>query len=941
MTEPGAPGSGFATAPRIAFLVPHTHWDREWYRTFADFRVSMTRIVREVLDRLEQDPAFTHFLLDGQAILARDHCEIYPEDAERIRSLVREGRMSLGPWYVLPDEFLVSGESLVRNLLAGHSVARELGGVQKVGYMPDSFGHVAQLPQILRGAGIDSFLYTRGNGDEIDHLGFEFIWRAPDGSSVLAINQCSGYCNAGGLGHHEIWHAHTPRELDFERAVDQVRELFGRMRTLGRTDVVLLSNGCDHFPPQRDTHRLLESLSGAFPDTEFRVSSLASFVDAVRDAAAEGDRLDAWEGELRHGRLHHILTGVWSARMPLKQANDLATRWLTDVAEPLAAYARFAHGLADSSPLLGAAWRRLLENHPHDSICGCSIDEVHEQMGPRFDEALETAEGIVREVLVDLAPTFAPRAEGDRDTVLCVANPLPVERREVVRRLVVLQPFGIDPHRLRLYDEDGAEVPMRVLDSKYVERFWGIDYRTVLDHERQAEKFATYLEKFGDRIIRPETRRDESDTFVSLEFIAELPALGHARFFLREADGPCEMEGPDPVRVEDDCLENGLVRVRLYPNGTLDLEDRRSGGRYPGLNLLASTEDVGDEYDYSPAEFSSTVDAAGVRGEVSVESAGRWAATLVARFQLALPQGISADRRSRDSRLVPCPVEVRVGLQSGRPLVEIETRFDNRVRDHRLRARFPTGIGSDTVYSDGHFLVHERPVELPAGEDWFQPPAATIPQQGCSWVSEDERGLALLARGLPEIESSNTADGLEIGLTLLRSVGWLSRDDFPTRRHQNAGPTVPTPAAQCPGPQSFQYALLPLGGSDGTAAVLDWDARWRTPVPVVQGVEAGSARSGSLLSLEAGACRISAVKRHEARDTLVVRLWNPGAMEDVQRLRFGSAIHGAWLTNLLEERQSELSSEGPAGRHLELRLGPHEILTIEIEFESGAGAPVS
>ena len=172
MTDPGAPGSGFAAAPRIAFLVPHTHWDREWYRTFADFRVSMTRIVREVLDRLEQDPAFAHFLLDGQAILASDHCEIYPDDAERIRDLVRVGRLSLGPWYVLPDEFLVSAESLVRNLLAGHAVAHDLGGVQKVGYMPDSFGHVAQMPQILRRAGIDSFLYTRGNGGEIDPLGF-------------------------------------------------------------------------------------------------------------------------------------------------------------------------------------------------------------------------------------------------------------------------------------------------------------------------------------------------------------------------------------------------------------------------------------------------------------------------------------------------------------------------------------------------------------------------------------------------------------------------------------------------------------------------------------------------------------------------------------------------------------------------------------------------
>ncbi|MGW8282623.1 MAG: glycoside hydrolase family 38 N-terminal domain-containing protein, partial [Gemmatimonadota bacterium] len=485
MADPEGPGSEAVVAPRIAFLVPHTHWDREWYRTFADFRVSMTRIVREVLDRLERDPAFRHFLLDGQAILARDHCEIYPDDAARIRRLVESGRLSLGPWYVLPDEFLVSGESLVRNLMAGHSVAQDLGGVQKVGYMPDSFGHVAQLPQILSRAGITSFIYTRGNGDEIDRLGFEFRWRAPDGSEVLAVNQCAGYCNAGGLGHHEIWHAHTARELDLEHAVEQVRGLFERMRPLARTDVVLLSNGCDHFPPQRDTARMLEVLGTAFPDTEFRVTGLAPFIEAVRSATAGGSRLEGFEGELRYGRLHHILTGVWSTRMPLKQANDRATGWLAEVAEPLDAYARFACGMQTRAPLLGAAWRRLLENQPHDSICGCSIDEVHEQMGPRFDEVVETAETVVRETLVGLAPTFAPRSEGDGDTVLCVANPLPIARREVVRRLVVLQPPGVDPKRLRLYGEDGVQVPMRVHDARYVERFWGIDYRTVLDWDRQ------------------------------------------------------------------------------------------------------------------------------------------------------------------------------------------------------------------------------------------------------------------------------------------------------------------------------------------------------------------------------------------------------------------------------------------------------------------------
>jgi alpha-mannosidase len=262
-----------AGPPRVAFVVSHTHWDREWYQTLAEFRVDMDRAFRAVLEELEAG-RLDHFVLDGQAILLEDYVAARPADGDRIRRLVAEGRLAVGPWYILPDEFLVSGEATVRNLLYGHETARRFGGVQKVGYMPDSFGHVGQLPQLLRGARIDSFVYTRGNGDEIDRLGWEYIWRAPDGSEVLAVNQVRGYCNAGGLGMHEIWHAHTPREVDPRRAVEQVREIFEAHAERAGTDVVLLSNGCDHFPPPRDLGRVLGALREAFPETEFRSGGL-------------------------------------------------------------------------------------------------------------------------------------------------------------------------------------------------------------------------------------------------------------------------------------------------------------------------------------------------------------------------------------------------------------------------------------------------------------------------------------------------------------------------------------------------------------------------------------------------------------------------------------------------------------------------------------------
>jgi len=930
--DPSLPGtSGDAVTPRVAYLVSHTHWDREWYRTFGEFRVDLDRVVRATLSDLE-DGTLDHFVLDGQAVLLEDYLAGRPNDRERIRNLVTEGRLAVGPWYVLPDEFLVSGEATVRNLVLGHRSADGLGGVQKVGYMPDSFGHIAQMPQLLREAGIDSFIYTRGNGDEIDRLGWEFIWRAPDGSEVLAVNQVRGYCNAGGLGMSEIWHAHTPREVDPVRAVSQVREIFREHAERARSAVVLLNNGCDHFPPPRDLGRVLQALRDAFPETEFRTGGFVEYLRAVRDASPP---LETFEGELLGGRLHHILSGVWSTRMYLKQANERAQVLLSEIVEPLAAYARFLVGMDYPQGLITACWKELLKNHPHDSICGCSTDEVHRDMETRYEAVARTGEQLVRRVLTDLTPTFGPRPEDDRDTVLCVANALPFERAEVIRRIVILQPPALDESHLVLRDEAGQRVPCRIERVQRVERFWGIDYRVELDGERQAERFMPYEDQFGSRILRPESEKDTADTFVRIEFLAELPALGHARFTLaEERDGADRTEGgsPHPVSVRDDEIDNGLCRVRLHQNGTFDLLDRSTDREFRGLNLLEDSEDVGDEYDFSRAARPVTVSAAECDGADTSLRAGGYSGVLVARFDLELPVAATGDRQTREAARVACPVEVRVELRSGSPLVRVETRFDNRVRDHRLRTRFPTGIASDAVWSDDHFLVIRRPLCPTSGSSWVQPPPGTFPQQEYSLVQDATGGLAVFNRGLPEVEGTTGANGeVELALTLLRSVGWLSRDDFESRRRSNAGPTLHTPAAQCAGQHVFRYAILSFRGDFRDAEVRESSRSYRVDPVTVQGVLAGSATGGrSLVRQGSGRATITAIKRHQTRDSLVVRLYNPYPHAIEEALLTDAGITAAWLVDLLEERTDPLRSDR---QRVDLELGPHRILTVELEIE--------
>ena len=637
------------TSPHTVHLVSHTHWDREWYRSFPAFRVQLVSVVREVLERLENDGDFRHFLLDGQAVILEDYLEIHPEDAERIRRLVTDGKLVVGPWYVLPDEFLVSGEALVRNLQMGYRVAGAFGSVQRVGYMPDSFGHIAQMPQILRQAGMDTFVYTRGVGDEIEETGFEFTWVGPDGSEVLAVNQCGGYCAGGALGYRSDAEALTARRPDPALAVEQVRALFERIGERSNTDIWMLPNGCDHLPPQREFDAILAALRAAFPETEFIHSTLSDYLAAVRRTGTAAAR---YQGELLGGKLHFILSGVWSARMYLKQLNDEAQTLLADVVEPVLASLHFLHDQPWPSGLLDSAWQALLRNHPHDSICGCSVDEVHEDMLPRFRQATDTAERVVLQGLRRILPALPEQGDAAGDPVIAVFNPLPVRRSEVVDRMLVLP--GEWGAGIEVVDAGGHVVPSRVTRTEYVERFWSHDWTDLLSGDLQEEALAPLREKLRER-FRPALPEGKAhQAFVSVVFEADLPASGYAVYRVRPATANGEV--PASFVREGDSLDNGLVRIRLQPNGTLDLEDLVTGTRYPGLNLLTDSGDTGDEYDYAPVPERRPVTAELMRGKVRVVEDTPLRARLEAAFMLMLPARLSSDRQKREDRLVECPV---------------------------------------------------------------------------------------------------------------------------------------------------------------------------------------------------------------------------------------------------------------------------------------------
>jgi len=222
-------------------LVSHTHWDREWHETFQQFRLKLVHLVDGLLHILATDEQYRFFMLDGQTIVLEDYLHMRPEKEAILKSYIQQGRILIGPWYILPDEFLVSPEATIRNLLEGDRTSLDYGAKMEIGYLPDTFGHIGQMPQILDGFGFKTACIWRGVGDQPN----EFWWASPDGSRVLMGFLQQGYFNAAGILNNGL--------DDFVTDVIRLRDQLAK-HTTGK-DLVLM-HGVDIRKPIQIHQRL-------------------------------------------------------------------------------------------------------------------------------------------------------------------------------------------------------------------------------------------------------------------------------------------------------------------------------------------------------------------------------------------------------------------------------------------------------------------------------------------------------------------------------------------------------------------------------------------------------------------------------------------------------------------------------------------------------------
>ena len=921
------------SAPLLGIVVNHTHWDREWYMPFQRYRVLLVDAIDLLLETLETRADYGGFMLDGQTVVVEDYLEVRPEQRERLTRYIQSGRIAVGPWYVLPDEFLPSGESLIRNLLLGRKQMDELGAPPaRVGYLPDTFGHPAQLPQILAGFDLDSMVIFRG----VQSDSSEFIWEAPDGTRLLTVYLPGGYYNAMELTRAPAFWLDERMDAMIDQAI--------RFATAG---VALIMNGCDHFEPQPATQAILDEANRRQSRLHLRQGTLAEYVDLVRpDPEGAPPRLAVRRGEWRHNRPARITPGVMSARMYLKQADFRAGTALERGAEPLQALAWALGGRHDAG-LLSTAWRYLLQNHPHDSICGCSTDAVHQDCDARFRWAQQIGADLTARAATALARRIAAPGPG-----VALFNTLARPRTEIVhQRLHFLAPGAA----FTLVDAAGQPVPHQEIARRPMKIQWDPQRGHFHCEGRVHPAVVVSPGDEGAAGGRWQRRLGEE---VEILFPAALPPGGYTTVQVIGDHAPQENNTQHAIRNTQlsaglNWLENEWVRVDVTADGAFHLTDKATGRRYGPLNVFRSEADRGDEYSFCPAEEDMPVSSRDGQAHSTLVEDGPLRATLEIRLELAVPAGLAAGalwaRRRRAPETVLIPICTRVSLGPGRRRVEIHTTLENTARDHRLRALFATGVQTDVADAQGQFQVMRRPVALPAAERARVPEfdeeqeVSYHPQRAFVDVSDAAGGLAVLNRGLPEYEAEPGAGGVTLGLTLLRCVGWLSRDDLSTR-YKHAGPALETPEAQCLGAHTFEYAVLPHAGDWLAGGVAQEAEAYVTPVhsaPLTPG-GAGATLPPEAAFYELGPAPLlfSACKRSEIGDRWLLRAYNtsPDPLEATLRLARPGTVRRA---NLAEREgsdplEAEGGSDGLAVYHFPVR--PHEIITLSIHPAAPQGS---
>ncbi|NLW15180.1 MAG: alpha-mannosidase [Erysipelothrix sp.] len=863
---------------KTVHIISHTHWDREWYLAFEQHRMRLVELFDDLFELFENDKDYDSFHLDGQTILLDDYLEVRPQNRDLVQKYITEGKIKIGPFYILQDDYLISAEANTRNTLIGLEESYKWGQPVKLGYFPDTFGNMGQAPQMMKQSGIDTVAFGRG----VKTTGFnnvvvdedyatqfsEMWWEGSDDTEIMSILFANWYSNG-----NEI-----PSTKD--EAIKFWDIKLADVEKFASTNQLLMMNGVDHQPVQKDITQAIKLANELYPDYHFIHSNFEKYMKDLNDNI-DKDRIGKVKGELTSQETDgwYTLTNTASSRVYLKQANTMVQNQLELITEPLAL---MAQDVTKKYPhdMITFAWKTLLQNHPHDSICGCSVDVVHREMETRFEKSNEVAKFVESEALRHLTSNMDLSKFSDDAKTFTVFNTLSFDKEAVYETEIEWERviLGSDqPHMiydkldkkavpdLQLLDDEGNNIPFEIVNSEV--------------------RFDYDLPKDGFRV--PYMAR-----IIKVRFTPNIKGFAWKTYGLGVGSGAYVSEDN-----KDIALENHAIKIIFSEKGKVDVLNKETGKTHENFFYYENTGDIGNEYIYrqsadNKAILSTDFDASYEVLESTelrkiVRMTQTWmipksADDLLDVERISVKE-LTLRQSHRNDTLIPYKVETDFILEKHASMVRINTHVNNTAKDHRIRAIFDSGMVSDNHLSESIFEVIERPNTV--SPRWMNP---TNPQRQQAFMSmnNDEYGLTLMNFGLHEYE---VVDKQYIAVTILRAVGEMGDWGY-----------FPTPEAQCLDSYTLNLGFMFTNDSTRNDS---YRSAYAMQVPFVsmQNMEKGNQLKSSdqFLDFKADGAMVTSLKGTKDSDAKVLRFYN---LSNTEEASYSLNAEKVYESNLLEQK---------------------------------------
>lgn len=874
-------------------VVPHSHWDREWYFTTSRSKIYLMKDLGDVLDTLENDKDFKYFMLDAQASLLDDYIKWMPQDKERITKLVKDKRLIIGPWYTQSDQLVISGESIVRNMYYGMKRCEEFGGYMNVGYVPDSFGQSGNMPQIYKEFGIKDTLFWRGVSDDmVKHT--DFNWKGDDGSVVFTTQIPFGYYIGGNIPED------SEKSDEFWK-----KECFEKARKGSSTKHIYFPNGFDQAPIRTNLPKIIAERNKKDPENEYVISSIE---DYIRDVKNENPTLEEVQGELviaKHMRIHK---SIFSSRSDLKVLNTQVQNYVTNIMEPLLALS-YKLGNAYPHKVVEEIWKLLFENAAHDSIGSCISDTANEDVYMRYKQARDIAVNIV-ELHSRL---IATSIKNNADMTFTLINTLPQTRQDTI--LIKTYIPGGD---FAILDDNGNKIDYTIISSRDLTDYV-LSQTIKLDPSR---KF--YIpEQVLEAVLAIKTK--------------DVPALGYVQYSIDVNDNSCiSMK-------KNNALENEFYSITIAENGSLTILDKENNKTYNNQGILVENGDDGDSFNYSPPRKDMEVFSTDSKFEYEIHGNDIYNKARI-HYSMIIPKDLK--ERADNLTSTTLPVTLEVGLRKGSKIIDFNVHVDNKGLSHRLCVIFDSQIVSKFNYADQQFGLIKRPnyyekemdlylegmknhKEEKAGiqelanwandqSSWQEPPISIEPAQSYVSLTDDNTGIAVIPQGVREYE---IIDDSKIRLTLFRTYGFMGKENLIYRPGRASGERIiETPDAQLLKEMDFSFGFMTYNSDINDSNVDTMAKAYNTPMEVytyaeflngrlifsqreIKGTEASRI---SLFETENNLV-VSAIKKAEDSKGFIIRLFNGKNHKNVSdTIKFNFDISEAYYTNLKEEKTEDI-----------------------------------